>query len=98
MVEGPDPLFHSLGSEGEGKCLATVDVCMLFLIVDDHISHLTGVVCFDGLVVYCHQLGDAVLGRGGRRSRSVARPGSIFVGLFQHWSFLRVLMRGMFGT
>ena len=70
MVDGPDLLlFHglgSLGSEGEGKCLATVDVCMLFLIGDDHIARLTGVVCFDGLVVCVRQIRDAVVGRRGR--------------------------------
>ena len=83
MIDSPDLLMlHCLDSEGEGEYLATVDVCMLLLIGDDHLARLTGVVCCDYLVVRVHQIGDAVVGRGGRWSSPVAGPKSIFLDLF----------------
>ena len=93
MIDSLDLLmFYGLDSEGEGEYLATVDVCMLLLIGDDHLARPAGVVCCDGLVICVHQFGDAVMGQRGRRSRPVAGPESIFVDLFQYWSFLRVLI------
>ena len=85
MGDGPDLLlFHglgSLGSQGEGKCSATVDVGMLLLISYKHIARVTSMVGLDSFVIYCDQLRHAVIGRRG-----------IIAGLFQHWGYLRVLM------
>ena len=83
MIDSLDLLmFYGLDSEGEGEYLATVDVCMLLLIGDDHLARLTGVVCCDSHVVHVHQVGDAVLGCGGRWSSLASGSKRTLVDLF----------------
>ena len=79
MVDSRDLLlFHGLGSEGEGKSFAPIDVSMLRLVGNIHVARLTGMIIPDGFIIYFHQLGDAVVGRGGKGS------GIILADIFQH--------------
>ena len=79
MDDGPDlVLLHGLGSEGEGKGFAPIDVSMLLLVGNIHVARLTGMIILDGFIIYIYQLGDAVVGCWGMGS------GSILAGLFQH--------------
>ena len=59
MGDGPDLLLlQGLGSEGEWKSLAPIDISMLLLVSNVHVARLTGMIIPDSFIIYFHKLGD----------------------------------------
>ena len=80
MIECPNLLMlHGLGSVGKREDLATIEDCMLLLVVDDHLACRTCMVGCDGLIIHLYQVGDTVC--GGRWFSSTIGSERIFVKL-----------------